>query len=494
MARPPSRLILSFIGKADLKYIQPQGDDKSPIMRLIEALLDADSEVQRPQYIQPQQTRLVLLDDDREGYTERAQFCEQLRTQLPGLEMSELTLERQPVALSAPNDLEALYEHIWSIPTSGTSRTNEVIFHLTSGTPSMQVTFLLASQSLRLENARLFETSRQQGVREVTPPYALALRKTRERERVAYHGQALTLKDGARKTLIPDTVLDDVQVASAYAALYQTATQRKRAPRVLICGPVGCGKWHACQQFARWYEEDDPVIWLDPLAPPELPEGATVLIRWLDTWTDSAQHELIQLQDQRPDVAIAATWRTGVAPLGTAAASGGRSGLRGAARIDLPALGVRTDVVALAEALARQLGLTDGKLKERLQYDLLDERERYPHDLHDFKTFLATAGAYSTTKHPQRAAYVRARDLVETQALLDEALRVVAEMDFGPKRHQLDQVTDVIRAAMVRQALAQGRNQKEAGALLGFSQQTVSEILKAELNLQGWAAAGHKTP
>jgi hypothetical protein len=486
MARPPTRLIVSFIGKQDLKRLEPQGEDKSPILRLLLAMLDPDSELQKKRYIASQHTRLVLFDDDRAGGDERARFCERLREQLPGLGLAGLVLERRPLKLPDPNHLEALYENVWDvIPTSGPDCADEVVFHLSSGTPPMQFTLMLASQSLRLEGARLFETSVQQDVREVHPPYVLALRKKeereRERERVAYHRPG-SLSDEARRGLIDNTVVDDKLVASAYAALYKAATNRKQSQRVLVRGPTGSGKWHACEQFAEWRERAK-VIWSDPAQLPELPEGATLLIRWLELWRDQALRDLTRLAAERSDLAIAATFRTDQVAADSLEVLAGE-GLRGPVTIELPALGKRSDVAALGEALARQLGIFDGKLKERLQHEFLTDL--YPRNLHDLKTLLATADTYSTTKHPQRTAYLQARNLRDARAMLDEACRILMGMDFGPKGHRLDQVLDVIRAAVVRYAQAEGRSQEEIGGLLGFSQQTVSDILKSKLDMHGW--------
>jgi len=485
MARPKRRLIISFIGNTDLKALgfnpprpdQP-GPDQSPIQRLLGGL-PSDS----------QSVRLVLLDDDRTGADLRARFCDRLREQLPELGIDGVEVEHCPVTLpDGPTDLSALYEQVWkAIPTSGPDSADEVVFHLTSGTPAMQLTLMLASQSLRLDEARLFETSREQGVRELKPPYTLALRRKRERERVAYQSPG-SLSDAARKGLLKGTVVEDTLAESAYAALHKAAGNRKQPPRVLISGPTGSGKWHACRQFARWRKCQDPVIWTDPAHCPELPKGTTLLIRRLDTWPESAWQTLAQLADEHRDLAIAATFRIDRRPTDALV------GLL-PVQIRLPALGARTDVVALAESLAGELGILDGKLKERLQHDLFTNV--YPRSLHELKSLLATANAYSPGAHPERKAYLQARDLHEARQLLDEAWQVLTGMDFGVGRHQLDDVLKAIRAAVVRCALTDGRSQEETGALLGLSQSTISEILKAELDPQLWQSlteSDHGTP
>lgn len=478
MARHLARLVVSFVGKTDLDFLRPQGDDLSPVRRLLRGLSTLQP------HIPPARTRLLLLDDDRAGRNDRARFCEALRGQLPGLGLEGLVLERRPVALpEGPTDLNALYENVWAaIPTSGPEQADEIVFHLTSGTPAMQFTLMLAANCLRLDKARLIETSREHDVREVRLPYVLAARERRLGERA--HPKS-GFPEKSRHTLLPDTVLDDPAVQAAYAALYKAATNRRLPQRLVVQGPAGSGKWRACRQFARW-RRGEVAAWLDPASRPELPGGATLLIHRLDAWPQAELQRLALLAAERPDCAIAATFRTDrvpVVPLAVLA----RDGLRGAAHIELPALGSRSDVVALGEALARQLGVLGGKVKERLQYELLTDL--YPHNLHDLKSLLATAATRSPGAHPERAAYVQARQIRDARAMLAEACQILTGMDFGPNRHRLDDVLDVIRAVIVRRARADGRSQDEVGELLGISQQTVSTILKSPLDLRGWRTA-----
>jgi DNA-directed RNA polymerase specialized sigma24 family protein len=73
--------------------------------------------------------------------------------------------------------------------------------------------------------------------------------------------------------------------------------------------------------------------------------------------------------------------------------------------------------------------------------------------------------------------------------VLAEAYQILSGMDFGPNRHRLDEVLEVIRAVIVRRARADGRSQDEVGELLGVSQQTVSTILNTRPELRGWRTA-----
>jgi hypothetical protein len=459
------RLLVSFIGETDLKYLPPNGENVSPILRLLTGL----------QGLQPTQTRLLLFDDDRNGRTDRRGFCEKLQKALPELGLTGLDVTRRPISLPAgPTDLNALYETVWAaIPKSGPARADEVVFHFSSGTPAMKVTLLLAANCLRLDKVRVIETSSQHGVLEIRLPYVLAAREIRERERTRLRPR---LDDNARKTLLPDTVIDDPLVNAAYAALYKAAVSRGMPPRVLVRGPEGSGKWHACKQFANWRAKET-VHWLEASEPPKMPQDGTVLIYHLDAWSAEALKNLTLMAAGRPDIAIAATFRTDhspIAPLGVLAAEG----LRGAAHIELPALGARpSDIVALSEALARQMKIADGRLKDRLQYDFLTDT--YRRNLHDLKNLLATAAMDSPGIHPERPAYVRAKQIRDAEVLLNDAWRILAGLDFRPGQHPtLAEVLETVRVAVALRAKAQGRTLQETGELLGLKEQTVSDILR----------------
>lgn len=480
MARPKiqTRLIVSFIGKIDIRCVRPVGDDLSPIVRLLMWLPEMEPR------LPPANTRLLLLDEDRDGKTERQEFCEALQGVLPEIGLGEIAVRCHPITLPAgPTDLNALYESVWAaIPTYGSQYPDEFVFNISSGTSAMQFTLILASECLPLDRTRLLEASREHGVLEVRPPYVLA---ARERRSSRSHAQPRLL-DEVRKTLLPDTVIDDPHVETAYAALYNAACDRKVPARVIVKGPVGSGKWQACEQFAVWRGRD--CVHCGPAdVESEFPENATLLIRHLDAWSEEALHRLTLLSASRPDLAIAATFRTDRSPVAPPLAVG-REGLRGAIPIELPALGVRSDIVALGEALARRLGIHDGKLKERLQHDLLTDV--YPQGLHDLGSLLATAAAMSTGIHPQRSAYVQARNIRNAEALQAEAWRILAGLDFGPGRPDLEEVFDIIRATTV-QRLQCGRNQTEIGNLLGISQSRVSEILGQSLDLSAWQSGSH---
>lgn len=475
MARQPTRLVLSFIGNKDIELLQPKGDELSPIRRVLRGLGTLQPS------IPPARTRLLLFDDDKPGCDARRRYCEALREQLPGLGLAGLTVTRCPVVLpEGPTDLNALYEQVWAaIPLSGPGRSDEFAFHISSGTWAMQFTLVLAANCLRLEHVRLLETSRQQGLREVRPPYVLAARDQRACDRG--RGRA-GLADRARRGLLPDTIVADPRVEETFAALHRAATNRKLPQRVVVQGPVGSGKWHACRQFARWRGQSE-VHWLEPESGPDLPEGSTLLVRRLDAWPEPALQRLTRLAAERPDLAVCATFRTDRSPAAPLDALL-RDGLRGAVHLELPALGVRADIVALGEALLRQLGAHDGKLKARLQYELYTDI--YPHNLHDLKSLLATSVALSRGAHLERDAYRRVHTAREARTLVHETCHALLGMDFGSGRAGLDEALRVLRWATVERAVAEGRTQKEVAALLGMTQQTVSDVRRAAPDLSAW--------
>lgn len=481
MAKPASRLLITFIGGTDLKYSAvsggqfdaDNGQDMSPIVRLLTRF---------PGGLTPRHTSLLLMDDRPEDKL-RERYCAMLEAALSAFGLAGMTIHRVPILLpKGPTDLNALYETVWPAIRVHARQASEVVFHISSGTPAMQLTLLLAANCLRLDNVRLFETSIHQDVLEVIPPYVLAAREVRMGER----SRSLPrLPAAARKCLIPDTVIEDPVVEASFAALYKAATRSRFPPRLLIQGPTGSGKWHAAHQFAKWRGQETKE-WVSWASPPDPPENSSLLIRHLDTWPQEPLCQLSQLAARRPDLAIAATFRTDKVPASSPAALAS-DGLRGAAHIGLPALGARSDVAKVGEALARQLGLADGKLKERFGADWLTDL--YAQGLHDMKSLLATAGILSPGKHPEHDAYALTRDIQSSQAALTQAWSMLTNLEFGPGR-SLEDVMKVIRTNVVRRAKAEGRSQQAVAELLGIGQSTVSDILKAHSQYAGLEREG----
>lgn len=138
-------------------------------------------------------------------------------------------------------------------------------------------------------------------------------------------------------------------------------------------------------------------------------------------------------------------------------------------------MGVRSDVIRLGEALAGQLGLADGKLRERLGFDWLTDI--YPNGMHDMKTLLATAGLQSPGLHTEQDAYARGRSELESHALLASAWRDLVALDFKEGR-SLEDVLSTVRHAVTLRAKSGGRSQKAVARLLHISQTKVSDILR----------------
>jgi hypothetical protein len=462
------RLIVSFIGKNDLKHIDPPAGsrDLSPILRLLLHLGGKGG-------LAPERTTLRLFDDRPED-AQRSEFCARLAARLPEIGLEGMRIEREAISIAGPTDLDGLYTSVWNVlPRSEEKVIDEYVCHMSSGTWAMQATLALAASCLLRPPVRLFETSWEQGVVEIELPYLLGLRQRMMRERQAPRQR---LRDTARKTLLADTVLAEPLVEMAYAAL-ERASRRKPAARVLIKGPTGSGKWHAARQFALWrggraLECGHPEV----LSTLVVEAGQTVLVRWLDGWNRKALTDLARWCDRHREVAVAATWRTDIPPAADLLTVA-REGLREAALVDLPSVGSRSDVVALAEALARQRGIWDGKLSGRFQHDLMTDV--YARNLHDLAMLLATMADHSATAHPDRDGYQRAAQSLradEARAELHAEFDALIGLHFGLGQPTLGERLEAIKRAVVRSASV-GRTQQEVEKLLGYSQQTVSKLL-----------------
>lgn len=481
-----SRLIVSFIGKADLESggraerELRSGPATGPILRLLTHLSTECSLAG---------TRLMLFDDDRAGNEERKCFCESLPEVLIELGLRDVTVDRHPIALPrGPTDLDALYHMVWHALPSEREQPEEVIFQVSSGTPAMQLTLLLAANCLTFRKPpRLYETSREAPfVRQVLLPYVLAAQeRRRDRARVP-----MNLPETGKKTLLPGTVIDDPHVEAEYAVLYHAATRRAEAdvaPAVLILGPSGSGKWHAARQFTTW-RGALASEWWEPSIPAGAEESTSVLIRRLDAWPSDALARLSRWQFDHRMVAIAATWRTDVVAAAPHLAVA-RDGLHRVEQVFLPALSARDDRQALAEAVAQKQGILDGYMKERLQFELLTDI--YPRNIRDLEETIAMAASRSNGPHPERKAYIEARqirDAASALALLHECYRTLAGLKFGAGRPGLEDVLDVMRAVVTHHAQAGGRTQDEVAVLLGCSHGAVWKQLRTQIDLRQWRA------
>ena len=465
-------LIVSFVGRADLRAFDLQeprlpfvDDNIGPIKRLLSHLANNG--------LDPSEARLLLFDD-RPDNGVRKQFRDALEAALPGLALGGLEIDRKEFALpGGPTDLKALYDGVWRAIEAGARDVADVLFNLSSGTPAMFGTLLLAARSLPIRPT-LYESSPEKDVVRLDLPYEIA---TRERKGARASRLPVLAKE-ARKTLSRDTIVRDEVAAAAYASLYNIATRRRdedAAPAVLIEGASGSGKWHAARQFAAWCGGEALECFAPPLPDPRL-ETAAVLLRRLDVWPAEALKSISAWRAQHPNVAMAATFRTDCAG-GIELAAIKRDAVHGAATVCLPAPRSRSDIVELASVLAARAGLHRSKVKERLQQDLLASS----YDLHQLDDVLRTAGSRSDTRHIERADYVQARDIEaipQALALLRDGHAVLAGLDFGTGRPDLKTVLDAMQAAALHIAMAEGRTQSEAAELLGLGkQQDVSRLL-----------------
>jgi hypothetical protein len=451
-----------------VKFINPDGKDISPVVRLLMELNAIKPKVPA------KQTLLVLFDDDKPGMTERADFCEKIETKLVGFGLDGLEVKRAKISIARPTDLHGLYVEVGeSLRNLDVRSFGEVLFHVSSGTFHMQLTLILIASALPPEGVRLFQTSAHKdgSVQELHLPYVVAARADS-----SGHGRRARqgLEPGARRSLLENSVVEDAAIAEVYQALFKAATGRRGSPRILLFGPIGSGKWHACRQFAKWRKTPGVVVWDVGCVPGSrtIPDAATVLVHRLDRWPAEALPELATLSTERPDIAIAATFRTGGYSASRSAVLS--DGLPGAAHFHLPALDRRSDVIPLGRALARQNGIPDGKLHARLQHDWMTDV--FPRGLHDLKTLVTTGALLSGSKHLERESYIRAAEGLAARDVLADAWAILDELTFPPGL-SFDQVHEDIRRAVYVLACERAGSQTAAEALIGTPQQTISRVL-----------------
>lgn len=486
MAKKHRTLIVSFIGNTDLECSQKRNaplrenmeqtdtrklPEDGPIFKLLLAQGD-------PQLFElntrESETTLLLFDDDKPGKTERKEFCDNLTEILKQNGLS-VEIERAAIAMpKGPTDLDALYGAIGkNIPTSGSDKPDQVIFHISSGTPAMKFSLLLASFYLPLKSSCLVETSRERGVKKVNPPFILAA-KAKDRSEKAKQQK---LPEKILNNLPSHTVIDDSSVHHKYATLYNYVSKKKKEKkRILVTGATGTGKWHACHQACQWVEDGKSVVqWTEGAQPEVTDETAILMIKHLDSFSSTALEQLNSLASERETLIIMATYRTDnwLQSPGTLAKN--RAAMGGACIIELPSLAMRDDIIRLAEALAKKHGIASGKIKERLQLDLLNAV--FPNNLHDLESLLITADAASNTKHPETGAVTNEIILNQSNNAMKDIFRKLNTMEFHEDAN-LPELLNDLKECVIRKAYTIFKTQDAVAKKIGISQTQVYEILK----------------
>lgn len=470
-------VIVTFVGGQDLKHLHhsvaDRTQDMSPILRLLTYLRSSEQH-------DWQDVQLLVLEDGPDK-DERKAFHAALPFRLAELNFPKDMLCRKDLNIGGPTDWQGLYDEVWrKIPTPSTKGFKRYLFHVTSGTGTMQATLILAAtcMSLPRNEVRVFETSKQQDVREIELPYLLGLRARQLRERRATPGK---LTAAVRKTLLPNTVVSNWKAQDVYAQLHNIAmSSGDEAPRVLIRGSIGSGKRHAAQQFAQWRCGELIECTTQDELPTATQPRQIILIRWLDAWPKDALQALTQWCDDHRQTCVLATWRTDLAPV-VSIKERESFGLRGASQVELPSLASRDDIHELAEALVKSMGGHDGKLFERFQYDYVNDV--YPRGLHDLKALLAgNVSFYAPGKHPDVEGDKRARGAMaadEARAVLQRTFEMLSGFHFGGGMPDLKAQMETIKEAVVSIGLGNGYSLDQVTALIGVSQGTVSKHKKS---------------
>ena len=160
-------------------------------------------------------------------------------------ERCDVKTEVHPVELRSPTDHEQIYRAVIQVLRDVSQRApaTEFVYHLSPGTPAMAAIWMLLAKTSH--PARLIESSREQGVREVTVPFELSAEFTPAPDKRA--DDALTrLMQG-----LPPEVPAFSAIVHRCAAMKRTVAMAHRLALrdvpVLIQGESGTGK----ELFAR---------------------------------------------------------------------------------------------------------------------------------------------------------------------------------------------------------------------------------------------------
>lgn len=431
---PRPRLIVSFIGGTDLNCAglvhsrkPPQeSTDPGPILRSLEYFLDKEGFGGVPG------DRILLLDD-RPADPVRIQYCQWLQGQVarrgPALEV-----EHAPLALAGPTNLDTLFAETRRVIPEGP--TYETIFLASPGTPAMYATLVLAAEYLKLRRPRLIESSREQGVQDMKLPYELGLRP-RQRSWRAPNRQGLP---AAPDGLIEGTVCSDPAVLALYAAL-RRVSRYQQSPAIVICGPHGSGKHHAARQMAHW-RDHEPLLLSARSTPADVPSTGTVIVTDLQAADDFPAW--LALRRRHPETQFVFLWNESTTDLDVEETVKAHF-LAPEGIFRLPALAEREDQIALAESFARAVGKLDTKVRQRLQYPLM--RHAPVSNLHELKSWISTAAAYSETPNLDSAGVERSLRTIKADAArtwLKEMSRILSQQQYVG-RVPLDTLLDAIQ-------------------------------------------------
>jgi transcriptional regulator with PAS, ATPase and Fis domain len=221
-------LLYSWLGMSDLRLISvPEAGvgERGPVFQAL---------------AHGRYARLVLLSNS--SRLDTGDFITGLRRQLARLGQA-VEIDVEYFELEDPTDYPRIYLAARDVLDRHHRPGDETWFHLSPGTPAMASVWMVLSQSSH--PARLIQTSRERGLREVELPFILA---ARERSSISELMSDLMVRDRAENG-------DFAGIIHADAAMKRLIEKARKAARfdvpVLVSGESGTGKELLCRAIHR---------------------------------------------------------------------------------------------------------------------------------------------------------------------------------------------------------------------------------------------------
>ncbi len=481
-------LIVSFIGNTDLKLagLAPdetpsKPDEQPPLFRVVNDLVSRN--------LFGKDDAILILDDRAARGDDRGRrFCAMLEQSVAVLlDVPSIQVTPLPIDISNPTDLDRLHkEAVAAIKGTADDRT-QVIFNLTSGTPAMHTTLVLAGSYLPLARPRFFESSRERQVVEINLPYMVYVRSRIEVARSPNRQVRQLMKKGdpLRGIKLPRlTSVADAAVAAVFGAV---AKARNKEFPVTVAGVTGSGKAYVAQ--AAGLNAGLSVCVVDAEFARKLPEkpGTTadsthlnIILRHLESASDELLCDIGQALDRHPDWRWTVTLRSDRAPRASDSPlyTALRRRLATGGEFLMPPPNLRTDVVELAEHMFEEAGQWPTKVKERFQYEL--GSAVLADGLHGLRRWVNNAAGLAPTRHTDESAFKAARKQLLAADAIDVLLRATAVLAAGGcAGFSVPRLIQVVEHATQLIAEAGNRTQDELASRMGYANRTTFANRKA---------------
>lgn len=470
-------LIVSFLGETDLRiaglvsdkgrqYSEP--DEQPPLFRVVGELVARN--------LFGKDDAILILDDRApKGDGRGREFCALLaQTVAALLAVPKVRVEAQPIAIGNPTDLDGLHREAVAAIKPFADDNTQVIFNLTSGTPAMHTTLVLAGSHLSLGCPRFFESSRERRVVEVTLPYMVYVRRRIELERTPNRRArqaAGTRNPLAGLKLPPLTAVGDAAVAKLLGAI---ARARCRESPIVIAGVTGSAKAYVAEAAAQ--NAGLRVVAVDAELAEGLPDevramaadaAVNVVVRHLEAAGDGLLCEIGQALDGRRGGRWTATVRTDRPPRVPERFRALRLRLASGGEFLMPPPNLRTDIVELAEHMFTEAGQWPTKVKERFQYEL--GSAMLADGLHGLRRWVSGSASLAPTRHTDEAAFRAARRQLAGVAASEVLQHAAAALAGGGcAGFPVARLVQVAEHAALLIAEAGSRTQEELATSLGY--------------------------